>query len=95
MSTDITNNNNKEEKIEPKIDYKRISLAFVDSIFSQINPSMQEKDPLNSTVKEFYSREPKKNIQEELKTPLKQKNNSENPEIPKISENSEKKIQFW
>ena len=91
MSTEITNNNNKEEKIEPKIDYKRISLAFVDSIFSQINPSMQEKDPLNSTVKEFYSREPKKNIQEELKTPLKQKNNSENPEIPKISENSEKK----
>ena len=42
MSTDIVNNNNKEEKIESKTDYKRISLTFVDSIFNQIPQSINE-----------------------------------------------------
>ena len=89
MSTDITSNNsNKEDKteFEPKLDYKRISVTFVDSVFNQINLTGDQKDPLNSTAKVFYSREPKKNIQEKPKTPVKQNQKPENLEIPKKSD---------
>ena len=86
MSTDTTNNTNLEEKVKPKIDIKRISVDFVDSIFSQIKPSTDNKDPLNSTAKEFYSKQPKTTIQEQPQTPSKQ-----NP-IPEQSEISEKPV---
>ena len=94
MSTDATDNPNKEEKVKHKLDYKRISVAFVDSIFSTIAPSTDKKDPLNSTSKEFYSKQPKNTKQEQLQTPSKQSPypeqsiKSENPENP---ENTEKK----
>ena len=96
MSTDTTDNPNKEEKDKHKLDYKRISVAFVDSIFSTIAPSTEKKDPLNSTSKEFYSKQPKE-TQEQLQTPLKKNPNpvqSEksvnqvNPEITEKKSNS-------
>ena len=71
MSWDIIDNNNKEEKVEPKADYKRISLTFVDSIFNQIPQSTNEKDPLNSSAKEFYSKQPKTQNLEQKKNPHK------------------------
>ena len=78
MSTDITDYSNKdkeeqsEENSVAKVDYKRISLTFVDSIFTQINPKIEVKDPLNSNAKEFYSRQPKKEIPLPEKTPEKE-----------------------
>ena len=90
MSTDITDYSNKdkeeqsEENSMAKVDYKRISLTFVDSIFTQINPKIEVKDPLNSNAKEFYSRQPKKEIPLPEKTPEK-----ESPSQIEISENKE------
>ena len=85
MSTDITDNSNKEEKVEPKTDYKRISLTFVDSIFNQIPQSTNEKDPLNSSAKEFYSKQPKtQNLEQQEKSTQNQ------PDKPIIQEQSEK-----
>ena len=78
MSTDdITDSNkDKEEQSEentiPNIDYKRISLTFVDSIFTKINPTVEEKDPLNTKAKEFYSKQPKKEMAMPEKTQEKQ-----------------------
>ena len=85
MSTDITDNSNKEDKLESKPDYRRISLNFVDSIFNQIPQSTNEKDPLNSSAKEFYSKQPKKPNQDQQDKPIIE----EQPEKPS-QENSEK-----
>ena len=94
MSTNTTDNTNKEEKTQPELNYRRISVDFVDSIFSQIKPSTDNKDPLNSTAKEFYSKQPQKTIQEQPQTPSKQNPNPEQTETSENagnSENSEKK----
>ena len=104
MSTDITDYSNKdkeeqsEENSVPKVDYKRISLTFVDSIFTQINQTIEVKDPLNSNAKEFYSRQPKKEIPLPGKTPekepLSQNENSEKKEtlINKSDEEKKNKV---
>ena len=68
MSVNINDNNSKdkEEKLEeitePKIDYKRISLSFVDSIFTQISPTITKKDPLNTNLNDSYLPQQKKEI---------------------------------
>ena len=51
-----------EEITESKIDYKRISLSFVDSIFTQISPTITKKDPLNINLDDSYLPQQKKEI---------------------------------
>ena len=92
MSTSITDNSNKEESIGTKTDYKGISLAFVDSIFNDFPQSTNEKDPLNSSSKEFYSKQPKMSIQGNQEEPIQEQPEKSIQEKP-IQEHLEKPIQ--
>ena len=71
MSTKKSNKNTKNYKSIGGLDYKRISVLFVDSIFKQVSSSLDPKDPLNSNARDFYSKQPRKSSQEQLKTPSK------------------------
>ena len=78
MSTKKTNkknkNNNKnikDYKVVGGLDYKRISVLFVDSVFNQATSNLDSRDPLNSPPNDFYSKKPRTSNLEQLKTPSK------------------------
>ena len=97
MSTDNPDsNNNKEEKsAKRQLEYKRVSVAFVDSIFTQVVSKVNEKDPLNPTAQEFYARQPKK-ITDNQNSPKyydddSSSSSSESDQAEKTSSSKEKK----
>ena len=95
MSEDNPDSNNKEEKsAKRQIEYKRVSVAFVDSVFTQVGSKVNEKDPLNPTAQEFYSRQPKKS-QNKQNTPEysddDSSSSSESVEVSKTPPTEEKK----
>jgi len=87
MSKRATNKKKKDYKVVGGLDYKRISVLFVDSIFEQASKNISDKDPLNSNIKEYYPNQIKK---KELKTPI--KNDTSHPRNKETSKASEKKI---
>ena len=93
MSTVKINNNNTDNPDNKDEECKKISVAFVDSIFNRIASKNNIKDPLNSTTaKEFYSRIPQKKIDEQPKTPVKISESQEKTKIQKsTATNTEKK----
>ena len=93
MSTVKINNNNTDNPDNKDEECKKISVAFVDSIFNNIASKNNIKDPLNSTTaKEFYSRIPQKKIDDQPKTPVKISESQEKTKIQKsTATNTEKK----
>ena len=84
MSKRANNKKKKDYKVVGGLDYKRISVLFVDSIFEQANQNVNEKDPLNSNIKEYYPNQDKK---KEIKTPIKSDSTPpRNKEMPKANE---------
>lgn len=99
MSTDNNSNKEKEEISEeiarPNNECKRVSMAFVDSIFTEVFAKIVDKDPLNSTAQDFYSKQPQKEMPPPEKTPLKSPpsptNNIDKKDEPKNISNTENK----
>ena len=84
MSKRATNKKKKDYKVIGGLDYKRISVLFVDSIFEQANQNLSTKDPLNSNIMEYY---PNQEKIKGLKTPIKDdSSHPRNKEVPKANE---------
>jgi hypothetical protein len=84
MSKRATNKKKKDYKVIGGLDYKRISVLFVDSIFEQANQNLSGKDPLNSNIMEYY---PNQEKIKGLKTPIKDdSSHPRNKEVPKANE---------
>lgn len=84
MSKRATNKKKKDYKVIGGLDYKRISVLFVDSIFEKANQNVGAKDPLNSNIMEYYSNQEKI---KELKTPIKgDSSHLKNKQMPKANE---------
>ena len=87
MSKRATNKKKKDYKVIGGLDYKRISVLFVDSIFEQANQNISAKDPLNSNIMEYSPNQEKK---QEIKTPI--KSDSTHPRNKEMPRANEKKI---
>ena len=87
MSKRATNKKKKDYKVVGGLDYKRISVLFVDSIFEQASKNISDKDPLNSNIIEYNPNQKKK---KELKTPI--KNDTSHPRNKETLKANEKKI---
>jgi len=87
MSKRATNKKTKDYKVIGGLDYKRISVLFVDSIFEQASQNVGAKDPLNSNIMEYY---PNQEKIKELKAPT--KGDSSHPKKKEMPKTNEKKI---
>ena len=87
MSKRATNKKTKDYKVIGGLDYKRISVLFVDSIFEQASQNVGAKDPLNSNIMEYY---PNQEKIKELKAPT--KGDSSHPKKKEMQKTNEKKI---
>jgi len=87
MSKRATNKKTKDYKVIGGLDYKRISVLFVDSIFEQASQNVGAKDPLNSNIMEYY---PNQEKIKELKAPT--KGDSSHPKKKELPKANEKKI---